>query len=57
MRNGSIPLLGLRISLSTKAPLLDADGQIVGLVGVAKDITDRKKREEETKYLHKWNIG
>jgi PAS domain S-box-containing protein len=44
---------GLRIILSTKAPLLDADGQIVGLVGVATDITDRKKREEETKYLHK----
>ncbi|HKD30939.1 MAG TPA: PAS domain-containing protein [Xanthobacteraceae bacterium] len=44
--------LGLRIILSTKAPLLDADGEIVGLVGVAKDITDRKKREEETKFLH-----
>jgi PAS domain S-box-containing protein len=45
--------LGLRIILSTKAPLLDADGQMVGLVGIAKDITDRKKREEETKYLHR----
>lgn len=44
--------LGLRVILSTKAPLLDVDGQIVGLVGVATDITDRKKREEETKYLH-----
>jgi PAS domain S-box-containing protein len=43
--------LGLRVILSTKAPLVDADGQIVGLVGVATDITDRKKREEETKYL------
>jgi two-component sensor histidine kinase len=32
--------------------LLDVDGQVVGLVGVATDITDRKKREEETKYLH-----
>jgi len=44
--------LGLRIILSTKAPLLDSEGEIVGLVGVAKDITDRKKREEETKFLH-----
>ena len=43
--------LGLRIILSTKAPLLDADGQIVGLVGVAKDITERRKREEETEIL------
>jgi PAS domain S-box-containing protein len=44
--------LGLRVILSTKAPLLDGEGQIVGIVGVATDITDRKKREEETKYLH-----
>jgi two-component sensor histidine kinase len=31
--------------------LLDADGQIVGLVGVAKDITERRKREQETEIL------
>jgi PAS domain S-box-containing protein len=43
--------LGLRIILSTKAPLLDDDGQIVGIVGVAKDITDRQKREEQTEFL------
>jgi PAS domain S-box-containing protein len=43
--------LGLRIILSTKAPLLHYDGQIVGIVGVAQDITDRRKREEETESL------
>jgi PAS domain S-box-containing protein len=43
--------LGLRIILSTKAPLLDADGKIVGIIGVAQDITDRRKREEETEFL------
>jgi PAS domain S-box-containing protein len=43
--------LGLRIILSTKAPLLNADGQIVGIVGVVQDITERRKREEETEIL------
>ena len=37
--------------MSTNAPLLDADGQIVGIVGVGKDITERRKREEETEIL------
>jgi len=43
--------LGSRIILSTKAPLCD-QGEIVGIVGVAKDITERKKREEETELLY-----
>jgi two-component sensor histidine kinase len=34
-----------------KAPLLDADGQIVGLVGVAKDISEHRNREEEREVL------
>jgi len=32
---------------STKVPLLDADGQIVGLVGSGRDITDRRQAEED----------
>lgn len=32
--------------LSTKAPLRDADGAVVGLIGTSLDITDRKAAEE-----------
>jgi signal transduction histidine kinase len=35
----------------TKAPLLDADGQVVGLVGVTKDISEHRNREEEREVL------
>ncbi len=36
-----------RTFLSTKGPYRDADGKIVGVLGIARDITDRKKGEEE----------
>ncbi|MBI3864986.1 MAG: PAS domain S-box protein [Planctomycetia bacterium] len=36
-----------RVFLSTKSPLRDDGGQIVGVVGVSLDITDRKQMERE----------
>ena len=33
--------------LSTKGPYRDANGKIVGVLGIARDITDRKRSEEE----------
>ena len=35
--------------LTTKMPRFDKDGKIVGLFGISRDITDRKKAEEELK--------
>ncbi|HSY92828.1 MAG TPA: PAS domain S-box protein [Candidatus Binatus sp.] len=32
---------------STKGPFRDGNGQIVGLLGISRDITDRKRAEEE----------
>jgi PAS domain S-box-containing protein len=40
---------GYRVMLNTKAPRRDSTGLVVGLVGVARDITDRKQAEEELK--------
>ena len=38
---------GKRTYLSTKTPYHGADGQIIGIIGVARDITERKRLEEE----------
>ncbi len=54
MRLGQ-PLLGMldheprsdRWYLASKAPLLDAAGQVVGLVGVSKDVTERRGIEDQ----------
>ena len=36
-----------RTFLTTKGPYKDAQGKIVGVLGIARDITDRKRDEEE----------
>jgi two-component system, cell cycle sensor histidine kinase and response regulator CckA len=37
----------IRTYLSTKGPFRDGSGTIVGLLGISRDITDRKRAEEE----------
>ena len=37
---------GVKVYLSSKAPLRDSAGTVVGLVGVSRDITDRKAAED-----------
>ncbi|MBI5397176.1 MAG: PAS domain S-box protein, partial [Verrucomicrobia bacterium] len=46
-----------RIFLATKAPMRDAEGRIVGMIGVARNITERKLAEEallesQKRYAH-----
>jgi len=37
---------GPRLYLSTKAPYLDQEGKVLGVIGVARDITERKATED-----------
>lgn len=39
--------------LTNKVPLFDSQGQVMGLVGMSKDVTKRKKEEEKLKNLYK----
>lgn len=34
-----------------KAPYYDYNGQLIGLIGISRDITERKKKEEEIVYI------
>lgn len=40
-----------RVWSSTKAPLRDADGKVIGLVGVSVEITERKRIEERLQLM------
>jgi PAS domain S-box-containing protein len=41
-----------RVYLTTKTPLLDADGKVAGVIGVARDITDRNRAQAEVLRLN-----
>ena len=40
---------GIRTFLATRGPLHDADGKVIGLFGIARDITERKQQEREVR--------
>jgi len=40
---------GPRVLLATKGPLHDAEGKVIGLFGIARDITERKQAENALK--------
>ena len=49
---GMNPDGSLRAILTTKVPLKDSQGKVVGLVGIGRDITERKRAEEELRRAH-----
>ncbi|MDP3001677.1 MAG: PAS domain S-box protein [Bacteroidales bacterium] len=46
-----------RWNLTTKVPLNDIQGKIIGIVGIGRDITERKRRELEDQVLHEITQG
>ncbi|HEY0223326.1 MAG TPA: HWE histidine kinase domain-containing protein [Pseudolabrys sp.] len=42
---------GVRTLLSTKSPLFDAQGKIVGIIGVSTDITERENRAKHVEFI------
>ena len=49
----SKPICGIsRMFNVAKVPVHNSSGEIIGLCGIARDITERKEAEEELKYVH-----
>jgi PAS domain S-box-containing protein len=48
---------GPRTYLATKSPLRDVRGEVVGVIGVATDITDRKRMENELREAQGFTQG
>ena len=44
---------GTRYYLSTKGPYRDSAGRVIGLIGISRDITDRKREEEALRQSQK----
>jgi two-component system cell cycle sensor histidine kinase/response regulator CckA len=42
---------------ATKVPIIDKEGQVTGIVGISRDITERKRAEEELRRLKEFNEG
>ena len=42
---------GIIVTETLKTRFLDDEGEIAGLIGISRDITDRKKKEERIEYL------
>jgi PAS domain S-box-containing protein len=47
----------MRWSLTTKVPLRDAAGKIKGIVGIGRDITERRRKENENRVLYEITNG
>ena len=48
---------GMRTYLSTKSPLRDARGNVIGVIGVATDISERKRMENELREAQRFTQG
>ena len=40
-----------RVFLSAKSPYFDAQGRVAGIVGISRDITERKQAEQRQRFL------
>lgn len=47
---------GTRVFLTSKAPYRDAEGRLIGLLGISCDITERKRMEEELRRSHQETV-